>query len=218
MNFPIYTISATSVDNQKLVDNVQNLSTQEKDEYQQLTKGIEPRIKAEECQAKELVQKVQQRVANQDLSKANDSSEEQIISLTQMLKDHQSITSYDVKQAERGLFIFISLSMPEIVLKNLNTLADQLGGRLVMRGLKDNSFKKTVEYIRHLQKQGIKVEIDPKLFEKFKVSLVPTFVLVDGGKVDILRGNVSLLHVLKEFSQRGHNPDLAKEYLVFLGP
>jgi type-F conjugative transfer system pilin assembly protein TrbC len=218
VNFPVYAKAADSVGYQKMVDDAQNLSSQDKADYQGLINGVESKVKAEEVQAKELVQKVKRQVADQDLSQANDVSEEQIVSLTQMLKDHQSVSSYDLRQLEKGLFIFVSLSMPEVVLKNLDTLAELIGGRLILRGLKENSFKKTVEHIQYLQNQGIKVEINPQLFDLFKIILVPTFVLVDRSKADILQGNVGLLHVLKEFSLLGDNQELAKEYLLILEP
>ena len=200
----------------QIVEKVQDkIAATDKKEHKELVEEIKTKIKAEEETAKGLVQEVRQRVAKQDFSQVNNDTSKDI-SLKKMQKDYQSIVSHEKNQLENGLFILISLSMSEGVLKNLDTLAELVGGRLVLRGFKENSFKKTVEHIQHLQNQGIKVEINPQLFDFFKVSLVPSFILVEEGKVDMLQGNVGLLHVLKEFALSGDNQELAKKYLRVL--
>lgn len=119
-------------------------------------------------------------------------------------------------QGESGLYIFVSLSFPDEVLKTLSRQAKTLGGTLVIRGLVDNSFKATQKRVREL---GIPLNIDPTLFERFEVKHIPTFVLTtlkDGkikGSFDKVTGNVSVKSALELFSQEGELRNLAQSLL-----
>jgi len=103
---------------------------------------------------------------------------------------NQSASSQD------GLFIFVSFSMKEAALKALYRDAQSKNAILVLRGLQDNSFKKTAETLKGL---GIRVQINPKLFEKYRIQSVPTFVSVQKNQVHTLSGHVSLDYVLACF-------------------
>lgn len=82
-------------------------------------------------------------------------------------------------QEEPGLFILVSFSMP---LESIERLADQAakaGGTIVLRGVIDDSLKKTAEVAGEFVKRhpGAQFQIDPTLFRRFNVSQVPAFVL-----------------------------------------
>ena len=94
------------------------------------------------------------------------------------------------------LFVFVSLSMPDAALKALYQEAQDYGAVLVLRGLEDNSFKKTAET---LQRLSISVQIDPELFKRYEVQRVPTFVYLRSHKLDILAGHTSLHYALSRF-------------------
>ncbi len=105
------------------------------------------------------------------------------------------------------IFVFASFSMPEAALKQLASDLKKVNGALVIRGLINNSFKTTSLY---LQKLGEGVLLDPTLFEKFNVTTVPTFIIVEGDlksdqtpKHDRLRGNVSLQFALERAVKEG---------------
>lgn len=77
------------------------------------------------------------------------------------------------------LLVFVSLSMPESSLMRLVRQAERAGAVLVLRGLKDNSFKVTSEEIRkYEQKAHATWQINPPAFTKFAVKSVPSFILV----------------------------------------
>ncbi len=106
-----------------------------------------------------------------------------------------------------GVIVFISLSMPDSSLKSLFKEAEACGARMVIRGLINNSFTQTSQ---KLQSLGISVDIDPPLFEEFKIEHVPSFVhcklSIEGPQVqnhDRILGNVTLLHALEQFKERG---------------
>lgn len=81
--------------------------------------------------------------------------------------------------------VFISFSMPEESLRALLRDAVHTGSPLVLRGMVDNSMKRTMERLGELLGNGKSVvdgpapslAIDPTLFERFAVDKVPTFVL-----------------------------------------
>lgn len=115
------------------------------------------------------------------------------------------------------LYIFVSLSMPQSRLINLLQEAKSYGGLVVLRGLKNNSYKDTANFLQPIIKAAeAGVIIDPHLFEKYEVSKVPTFVLNDqiSKKYDKATGNVSLKYVLEEIGKVG---ELQSQAQVILG-
>jgi hypothetical protein len=78
----------------------------------------------------------------------------------------------------------------------------QVGGRLVTRGLLNNSFQETQKKLRDI---GIELEIDPTLFERYTIDQVPTYVLEEkrSGRFDQISGNVDPLFVLNLFKEQG---------------
>ncbi|OJX09012.1 MAG: type-F conjugative transfer system pilin assembly protein TrbC [Caedibacter sp. 38-128] len=104
------------------------------------------------------------------------------------------------------VLVFASFSMPQATIKHLAMDLKKVGGALVIRGLINNSFKKTA---MALQKLGEGVLLDPTLFEKYNVTSVPTFIIFEGDlkdehpPYDRLTGNVSLRFALERVTQEG---------------
>ena len=103
--------------------------------------------------------------------------EERIISKAlaagEQLQDHstQAWTSSPI--------VLVSLSMPERKIKSLMSEAAKVGANIVLRGAIDNDIGKTIAKIQQLSTEiqlgGI--QIDPTLFRRFNVTIVPTFIL-----------------------------------------
>ncbi len=101
-----------------------------------------------------------------------------------------------VEIQESSLYVFVSFSMPLQAIKELALQAEKHQARLIVRGLVDNSFKKTIEKLSDFQ-SGL--EINPTLFKEFKVKNVPTFVLLEKGQEkNRLSGNVSLTYAAEQ--------------------
>lgn len=115
-----------------------------------------------------------------------------------------------------GLWIFVSHSMPKGLIAKYAKVADKIGAKLVIRGLKNNSFKETISYLKGIQNQGLKIAVHPQVFAKFKVNLVPSFVLSNNKQYDKLTGNVSIAYVLKQFAESGETAKEAQKYLQLL--
>ncbi len=97
-----------------------------------------------------------------------------------------------------NILIFISFSMPKECLKNLYEESKVTGAALILRGLKNNSFKETADIIKELE---IVAQIDPELFEKYQIRTVPTFVLIDQEEPVVLKGNVTLSYAKAKFKE-----------------
>lgn len=96
--------------------------------------------------------------------------------------------------SEPEILVFVSLSLPKESLIALAKDAQMHNAKLIIRGVKNNSFKEMLKAIQSLGKEleGA-IEVNPELFKEYKVTAVPTFVLVkDHKEVNRLRGNVSL--------------------------
>lgn len=85
------------------------------------------------------------------------------------------------------LMVFVSLSMPEHVIRELARQAKEAGAVMVLRGLKGGSWRETWKTLAALN-QGIGAEwiIHPEGFKQFKVAQVPTIVLADGRTASVM--------------------------------
>ncbi len=85
------------------------------------------------------------------------------------------------------LMVFVSLSMPEHVLKALARQAKDAGAVMVLRGLKGGSWQVTWKTLAALN-QGIGAEwiIHPEGFRQFKIAKVPAIVLADGRTASVM--------------------------------
>nr|WP_253307417.1 type-F conjugative transfer system pilin assembly protein TrbC [Rickettsia endosymbiont of Ceutorhynchus assimilis] len=92
-------------------------------------------------------------------------------------------------------YIFVSFSMPDSALKSYYIEAEQAGARLVMRGLKNNSFLETKAKADEI---GISFDIDPNLFEEYQITSVPAIIVNSEDKgVKRLTGHISLYDALE---------------------
>jgi len=134
------------------------------------------------------------------------------------LKSYEKIKA-DAKcsKAKDGFYIFVSFSLPKTLLETLDKTARKIGARLVIRGLKDNSFKETLKYIKEIKQEGIIIDVDPEIFKRFQVNLTPAFVISENQKFDKIVGNVSIAYALSRFASDGENKELSNKYLKRLG-
>lgn len=77
--------------------------------------------------------------------------------------------------------VLVSFSMPDSTLKSLVSEAIKFGGSVVIRGLYQNDFEKTLDKIKTLSdSKDAGIAIDPTLFDRLNVKTVPAFVLPHG--------------------------------------
>lgn len=81
--------------------------------------------------------------------------------------------------AAQPLRIFVSLSMPQSSLRLLTAQAERAQATLVLRGLKADSMKQTIEAVQSLiGERKVNWQIDPEAYARYSVRQTPTFVLV----------------------------------------
>lgn len=146
-------------------------------------------------------------------------------SLVADIKQHNN--QYGIPHKEQvvdGAVLFVSFSMPEDLLFSLADEASIYGIPMVLNGLVEGDFKKTIERFSQLQKEAKKqhrtfsgVSIDPIWFEQFKVHKVPALVvshrpsqceaeLVCAAQTyDIVYGNASVKDALKLIARKGES-------------
>ena len=136
------------------------------------------------------------------------------LSLARQISERNKVEEiFDLELSKKSdFFIFVSFSMKDKNIKQILEDASRYNAVVVLRGLKNNSMKETVQYLaKFLSNTNGGLTIDPELFEKFSVKKVPTFVLFDGKKHDMLSGNVTFRFVLQKFAESGDCSQEAKE-------
>jgi len=102
-----------------------------------------------------------------------------------------------------GIIVFISFSMPDIVIKELCEKADKYGATVVLRGLHEDSFLKTKDKILEICPNGLSLLIHPDLFKQYSISRVPTFVKVkEDQEIARLSGNVTLDFAISKLEEQ----------------
>ena len=101
-----------------------------------------------------------------------------------------------------GILIFVSHSMNDEALKAYFKEAQLNGGTLVMRGLINNSFTETKAKCEELK---IAYDINPILFDDFKIEVVPVIIEQKGEIVKKITGHISLIEALKIFHEESND-------------
>jgi type-F conjugative transfer system pilin assembly protein TrbC len=124
------------------------------------------------------------------------------IQSTEFVPEKNLLLPTDVQ--DKQIYIFVSSSMKKPNLIRLGKQAAAQGASLVMRGFVENSYLKTAAFLKEvIEKTGQGVAIDPSLFKAYRVTEVPTFVMVDGSSYDKISGNISLDYAIQEIRNKG---------------
>ena len=204
------------IKNEKLADQVYKKVKEEEKSYKKIADNVEEKVKKEEAWSKKFVTDANQSIYrySQNISQNKDTNPDNaeinhiLTGYSQILKNNKTDQSIP-----DGLYIAVSLSMPKVLLEGLSKKASKIGAKLIMRGLKNNSFEETIRAVKELSESGIAVDINPKIFRSYEIKQVPAFILVSGNKSDILHGNVSLKYALSEFTEYGETKERAKQWL-----
>jgi conjugal transfer pilus assembly protein TrbC len=184
---------------EKIAEDINKQVAEDREKYQATVDVAKENAKAYQEQAKKVVEKIEENITS--LPEEKPQSQNVVSEILAKYQQLKSTATYS--KTKDGLYIFVSFSMPQSLLETLDKTARQIGARLVIRGLKNNSFKETLSYIKEIKKEGIMIDINPVLFEDFAVNLVPAFVVVEGKQYDKIVGNVSIPYVLEQFANSG---------------
>lgn len=96
------------------------------------------------------------------------------------------------------VYIFVSHSMNDAALQSYYKEAESIGSILVVRGLINDSFINTKAKLDELE---IGYDIDPNLFEKYEVEVVPTIIRDTGEKQQKIVGHIPLSEAIRIFDE-----------------
>lgn len=119
-------------------------------------------------------------------------------------------------QAMSDLMIFVSLSMPDKMLKNYATQAKRFGGVLILRGFVGDKMSITKQQLLLLNAAGAEWDINPEPFKTFKIDKVPAIVMASADSGSVLEngcarpetytavfGDITVLDALDKMALRG---------------
>ena len=128
--------------------------------------------------------------------------------------------------------LFVSFSMPKSLLFGLADEASRFGIPLIIKGLKEDDFKKTVDTFYKLNQKASKerlnfegISIDPFWFQELHIEKVPALVVIKRPstcmphtpcplqKFDVVYGNSKVVDSLKLIAQKGELRDVAQKIL-----
>jgi conjugal transfer pilus assembly protein TrbC len=131
----------------------------------------------------------------------------------QSMKEATSKASKDSNE----LMVFVSLSMPPATLKRIGEQAKRAGAIVVFRGLKyglrKGAWADSMNALKPIADTGADVQINPELFERFHIQVVPTLVVAssapegcqgnqcEAGSVAVV-GDVSMDYALETLAPR----------------
>jgi conjugal transfer pilus assembly protein TrbC len=138
-----------------------------------------------------------------------------------LIKHYQTLKQAPEKKDE-GLLVLISLSMPKASLARLVDESARYGFPLVLRGMVNDSWKDTLSAMQSLiGNTAASVQIDPRLFTRFDVKVVPTTVVVSAAteRWVAVQGDVSVGYALEKIAD-SNSPvkALAQMYLDRMKP
>ena len=201
---------ASGISSQEIVDSVEAKSKEEQPKYQAI---VDANKKGSLKYQEELkVVAKQAEVAFKKHAQTQKAEEGSLVD--QIIKNSKSLEIQEKADKSQGIIIFVSFSMPKELLLSYHKQAQLYGGRLVIRGLVENSFKKTIKAMDLGNKQNLIVDINPKLFKDYRVKRVPTILLNHKGKSDKFVGTVSLKYALEEAIEKGDCRELSLNVLA----
>jgi type-F conjugative transfer system pilin assembly protein TrbC len=151
------------------------------------------------------IKEVEHQVVNiNKLVDSNISDNEQFIN-EQKAKLKQALNQQGKPKNIADILVFVSFSMPKEALKSLLIQSSQYNAAIIIQGLVDNSLPKTLSKMAALMKETNNqggLQIDPNLFDEYKINSVPAIVLVQSDKennFDLVYGLANIKDALEIF-------------------
>ena len=121
-----------------------------------------------------------------------------------------------IKATPADLMIFVSLSMPDLMLEQYAAQAKRFNAVLMLRGFVNDKMSDTRTTLSRINKSGAQWEISPEPFKQFKIDKVPAIVLAttESGSITedgcakpetytAIFGDISVSDALDKMSLRG---------------
>lgn len=137
--------------------------------------------------------------------------------LSEVIENIKNLESEEKKLKNKGILIFVSFSMPKSLLWIYQEQAQLYGARIVIRGLVENDFKKTVQAMDLGDGKIMTLDVNPMLFKDYGIAKVPSVVIAGDEESrnleDQFTGTISLTYALEESMARGHQKEFSSKIL-----
>ena len=133
-----------------------------------------------------------------------------------IIKQYNNLKRNNFKtENKEKLYIFISFSMPDSMIKNYFSESQNLLNKntdivFVLRGFYKNSFKETTAKIATLTQNNnnkpLGIIVDPILFQRYNVQQVPTIIKeYKDSTYDEIEGSITIKYSLDKFEEEDKN-------------
>lgn len=137
--------------------------------------------------------------------------------LSEVIENIKNLDLEEKRAKNKGIMIFVSFSMPKSLLWSYQEQAKLYRARVVIRGLVDNDFKKTVKAMNLGDGKIMTLDVNPMLFKDYSITKVPSIVIAgDEASIqeeDKFTGTISLTYALEESMARGHQKEFSNKIL-----
>jgi len=193
-------------ENQQIVDNQQTI-------YKPVAEENQKQVSKLEKEHRQIISRAEQ--ACNDHAKNIDVKEGSI--LEEVIDNFKNLEVAEKKGKSKGMLIFVSFSMPKDLLWRYQEQAKLYGARLVLRGLVENDFQKTIHSMDLGGGKIMTLDINPMLFKDYGITKVPSIVIAGGETSKELEdkfiGAISLRYALEESSVNGYQKDFSSKRL-----
>lgn len=201
-----------STGDQRIITSIENRVSQEKPKYEKIIAANKKEYLKHEKSIKKAVKQAEA-AFKKHTENFKVSEEDKGGIIDKIVQNAKNLEIQKKQSKTKGLIVFVSFSMPKELLLSYHKQAQVHGGRLVMRGLIDNSFKKTISAMQLSDDQTLIMDINPNLFKDHSIKRVPTIVLSNNNNIDKFTGSVSLKYALDEASSKGDCREFATNIL-----
>jgi type-F conjugative transfer system pilin assembly protein TrbC len=137
--------------------------------------------------------------------------------LDEVINNIRNLDLEEKRTKNKGILIFVSFSMPKSLLWSYQEQARLYGARIVIRGLVDNDFKKTVQAMDLGDGKIMTLDVNPMLFKDYDITKVPSIIIAgveeSSQAEDKFIGIISLSYALEESSTTGHQKEFSSKIL-----
>jgi type-F conjugative transfer system pilin assembly protein TrbC len=214
--FVLYLSYANAASIKDIVRESQQQVEDHKHIYKPLVEKNKKEVSKLESEHRQIIKQAEQAFKDH----ANNIEAEKGSILDEVINNIKNLDLEEKKGKNKGILIFVSFSMPKSLLWSYQEQAKLYGARVVIRGLVDNDFKKTVQAMDLGDGKIMTLDVNPMLFKDYDITKVPSVIIAGDAESrqveDKFTGTISLTYALEESISRGHQKEFSRKTLKLI--